>query len=149
MTTQQTIPVTAHPGSENGLDSARSAPLPPNPGGAECFSPHGWGAGGPPEQLPIPVPLLDLKAQYATIKDEVRVAIDRVLESQHFILGPEVEAMADYRSVVAGYYETLEEDVDELGQALQGQLAVLRQVFGQVDQRMELIVDTRHVVGRE
>src|SRR6476659_7078197 len=40
-----------------------------------------------------PVPLLDLKAQYATIKDEVRAAIDRVLESQHFILGPEVEAL--------------------------------------------------------
>ncbi len=45
--------VTAQPGSENGLDSARSAPLPPNSGGAECFSPHGWGAGGPPEQLPV------------------------------------------------------------------------------------------------
>jgi len=39
-----------------------------------------------------PVPLLDLKAQYATIRDEVRAAIDRVVESQHFILGPEVEA---------------------------------------------------------
>src|SRR6478609_2536621 len=39
------------------------------------------------------VPLLDLKAQYATIKDEVRAALDRVLESQHFILGPEVEAL--------------------------------------------------------
>ena len=38
------------------------------------------------------VPLLDLKAQYATIKDEIRVALDRVLESQQFILGPEVEA---------------------------------------------------------
>lgn len=39
------------------------------------------------------VPLLDLKAQYATIKDEVRAAVERVLESQHFILGPEVEAL--------------------------------------------------------
>jgi len=39
------------------------------------------------------VPLLDLKAQYATIRDEVRAAIDRVVESQHFILGPEVEAL--------------------------------------------------------
>jgi dTDP-4-amino-4,6-dideoxygalactose transaminase len=39
------------------------------------------------------VPLLDLKAQYASIKDEIRAAIDRVLESQHFILGPEVEAL--------------------------------------------------------
>ena len=41
----------------------------------------------------ISVPLLDLKAQYATIRDEVRVAIDRVVESQYFILGPEVEAL--------------------------------------------------------
>jgi dTDP-4-amino-4,6-dideoxygalactose transaminase len=40
-----------------------------------------------------PVPLLDLKAQYVAIKDEVREAMDRVLESQHFILGPEVEAL--------------------------------------------------------
>ncbi len=39
------------------------------------------------------IPLLDLKAQYATIRDEVRAAIDRVLESQYFILGPEVEAL--------------------------------------------------------
>lgn len=39
------------------------------------------------------VPLLDLKAQYAAIREEVRAAVDRVLESQHFILGPEVEAL--------------------------------------------------------
>jgi dTDP-4-amino-4,6-dideoxygalactose transaminase len=39
------------------------------------------------------IPLLDLKAQYATIRDEVREAIDRVVESQYFILGPEVEAL--------------------------------------------------------
>ena len=38
------------------------------------------------------IPLLDLKAQYAAIRDEVRTAMDRVVESQHFILGPEVEA---------------------------------------------------------
>ncbi|HMB02403.1 MAG TPA: DegT/DnrJ/EryC1/StrS family aminotransferase, partial [Isosphaeraceae bacterium] len=41
----------------------------------------------------IPVPLLDLKAQYATIHKEVRAAIDRVVDSQVFILGPEVEAL--------------------------------------------------------
>ncbi|MGE5213625.1 MAG: DegT/DnrJ/EryC1/StrS family aminotransferase [Nitrospirota bacterium] len=39
------------------------------------------------------VPLLDLKAQYSTIRPEVGEAIERVLESQHFILGPEVEAL--------------------------------------------------------
>lgn len=38
------------------------------------------------------IPLLDLKAQYSSIRDEVRDAIDRVMESQHFIMGPEVEA---------------------------------------------------------
>lgn len=38
------------------------------------------------------IPLLDLKAQYATIRSEVRAAIDDVCESQHFILGPQVES---------------------------------------------------------
>ncbi|MBI3330162.1 MAG: DegT/DnrJ/EryC1/StrS family aminotransferase [Nitrospinae bacterium] len=36
------------------------------------------------------VPLLDLQAQYAAIRSEVRAAIDSVLESQRFILGPHV-----------------------------------------------------------
>ncbi|MGB9617360.1 MAG: DegT/DnrJ/EryC1/StrS family aminotransferase [Desulfomonilaceae bacterium] len=39
------------------------------------------------------VPLLDLKAQYRQIRDEVRDAVDRVMESQQFILGPEVQAL--------------------------------------------------------
>jgi len=47
-----------------------------------------------------PVPLLDLKAQYGAIREEVRAAIDRVADAQQFILGPEVEALeteiADY-----------------------------------------------------
>ncbi|HJT71975.1 MAG TPA: DegT/DnrJ/EryC1/StrS family aminotransferase [Terriglobales bacterium] len=38
------------------------------------------------------VPLLDLKAQYATIKQEVEAAIAEVMASQHFILGPKVTA---------------------------------------------------------
>ena len=37
------------------------------------------------------VPLLDLKAQYSTIKSEIEAAIAEVMESQHFILGPKVE----------------------------------------------------------
>ena len=41
----------------------------------------------------IPVPLLDLQAQYRAIREELRAAIDRVAESQHFILGPEVEGL--------------------------------------------------------
>lgn len=43
--------------------------------------------------LHSPVPLLDLKAQYTTIRDQVQDAIERVLESQQFILGAEVEAL--------------------------------------------------------
>jgi dTDP-4-amino-4,6-dideoxygalactose transaminase len=39
------------------------------------------------------IPLLDLKAQYATIRDEVREAVDRVMDSQQFILGKEVEEL--------------------------------------------------------
>ncbi|MGA8875297.1 MAG: hypothetical protein WB555_07170, partial [Candidatus Korobacteraceae bacterium] len=37
-----------------------------------------------------PVPMLDLKRQYASIKDEVAEAIDRVLTTQHFIGGEEL-----------------------------------------------------------
>jgi dTDP-4-amino-4,6-dideoxygalactose transaminase len=37
------------------------------------------------------VPLLDLKAQYASIQEEIDDAIAKVVHSQHFILGPEVE----------------------------------------------------------
>ena len=39
------------------------------------------------------VPLLDLKAQYSTMRSEIREAIERVVESQNFILGPEVEGL--------------------------------------------------------
>lgn len=40
----------------------------------------------------IPVPILDLRAQYSEIADEIREAIEPLLASQSFILGPEVEA---------------------------------------------------------
>src|SRR5215470_9791231 len=48
------------------------------------------------------VPLLDLKAQYATIREEIRAAIDRVCESQHFILGPEVAALEEEIAAFCG-----------------------------------------------
>jgi dTDP-4-amino-4,6-dideoxygalactose transaminase len=38
----------------------------------------------------VSVPLLDLAAQYRAIKDEVRPALDAVIESQQFIMGPSV-----------------------------------------------------------
>jgi dTDP-4-amino-4,6-dideoxygalactose transaminase len=40
-----------------------------------------------------PVPLLDLKPQFASMRDEVLEAVTRVFESQHFILGPEGAAL--------------------------------------------------------
>ncbi len=46
------------------------------------------------------VPLLDLRAQYASLKEEIRSAVDEVLESQRCIGGPKVEELenriADY-----------------------------------------------------
>jgi dTDP-4-amino-4,6-dideoxygalactose transaminase len=38
------------------------------------------------------IPFVDLKAQYRSIKPEIAQAIDAVLESCHFVLGPEVAA---------------------------------------------------------
>lgn len=42
-----------------------------------------------------PFTFLDLRAQFRGIRDEVEAAIRLVMESQHFILGPEVEALED------------------------------------------------------
>jgi dTDP-4-amino-4,6-dideoxygalactose transaminase len=39
------------------------------------------------------VPLLDLKAQYHPLREQIRAAMDRVCDAQHFILGPEVEGL--------------------------------------------------------
>ncbi len=49
---------------------------------------------------PVAVPLLDLKAQYATIRGEVRAAVDAVLDSQQCILGP---AVAECETKLAEY----------------------------------------------
>jgi dTDP-4-amino-4,6-dideoxygalactose transaminase len=38
---------------------------------------------------------LDLKAQFATIREEVMAAVNRVMESQQFILGPEVQKLEE------------------------------------------------------
>jgi dTDP-4-amino-4,6-dideoxygalactose transaminase len=41
------------------------------------------------------IPFVDLKAQYASIKDEVHSAIQGVLDSCQFVLGPEVAALEE------------------------------------------------------
>lgn len=49
------------------------------------------------------VPLLDLKAQYRTIKDRVLEVTQQVYESQYFILGPQVENL---EKKIAAYCRT-------------------------------------------
>jgi dTDP-4-amino-4,6-dideoxygalactose transaminase len=49
------------------------------------------------------VPMLDLKAQHEKIGAEVEAAVKRVLESQQFILGPEVRAL---EGEIAAYCES-------------------------------------------
>lgn len=49
---------------------------------------------------PLAVPALDLKAQYRTIRDEVEPVVRALIESQHFVLGPEV---ANFEAEVARY----------------------------------------------
>ena len=44
-------------------------------------------------ELQTAIPILDLKAQYETIREEIQTAINEVLQRQHFILGPEVEKL--------------------------------------------------------
>jgi dTDP-4-amino-4,6-dideoxygalactose transaminase len=56
---------------------------------------EGWRGG-----KKLKVPLLDLKAQYSTIKEDVIGAMMEVLEAQHFILGPKV---AELERQVADY----------------------------------------------
>ena len=46
------------------------------------------------------VPLLDLKAQYAPLRDEIEAAIKEVCESQYFVMGPKV---VDLEEKVAAY----------------------------------------------
>jgi dTDP-4-amino-4,6-dideoxygalactose transaminase len=49
------------------------------------------------------VPLLDLKPQYHSLKKEIDEAIARVVESQYFIMGPDVAK--------------LEEEINQIGRA--------------------------------
>jgi dTDP-4-amino-4,6-dideoxygalactose transaminase len=51
---------------------------------------------------PLSVPALDLKAQYRTIRHEIEPVVHQVLESQYFILGPEVSG---FEAEAAGYCE--------------------------------------------
>ena len=49
------------------------------------------------------VPLLDLQAQYVSLRDELREAVDRVMSSQRFVLGDEGREL---ENTIAAYCET-------------------------------------------
>src|ERR1700687_1724586 len=58
----------------------------------------------PPQRnpLPEPVPQLDLSAQYAAIGGEIRTAVERVMASQHFVLGREGAALEEEIAKLCG-----------------------------------------------
>jgi dTDP-4-amino-4,6-dideoxygalactose transaminase len=53
----------------------------------------------------MPVPLLDLRAQFATIREDVTAALLGTVESQQFIMGP---AVGELECAIAGYCRTRE-----------------------------------------
>src|SRR6266567_6358644 len=66
------------------------------------------------------IPLVDLRSQYQTIKQEIRVAIDGVLENMQLFLGPQLQAFEDEFAVYCGcrYGVGLSSGTDALALAL-------------------------------
>src|SRR5579883_3395702 len=56
----------------------------------------------PRRQTRMDVPLLDLKPQYQSLREEITAAIERVCDAQAFILGPEVKALEQRASAYCG-----------------------------------------------
>jgi dTDP-4-amino-4,6-dideoxygalactose transaminase len=50
----------------------------------------------------MPVPLLDLDAQYRPLRSDILAAITRVCDSQRFIMGPEIDALERELSTLLG-----------------------------------------------
>ena len=72
--------------------------LPPQPPQAATAHPASTGTS---------FPFLDLRAQFASIKDEVTKAIARVMENQQLILGPEVQALEKEIAAYVGAKEAI------------------------------------------
>src|SRR5205814_9129113 len=68
---------------------------------------NGWAGLSPQSSVlyfsAMPVPLLDLKQQYASLRDEILRVTEEVYDSQHFILGKRVE---DFERDFAAYCRT-------------------------------------------
>ncbi len=62
----------------------------------------GTGCSASHREVAMQVPLLDLKAQFEPIEGEIRQAIDAVLASQRFILGPEVTGLEEEVAAYSG-----------------------------------------------
>jgi dTDP-4-amino-4,6-dideoxygalactose transaminase len=54
-----------------------------------------------------PIPLVDVKAQYAPLLPQIREAIDEVLESGQFVFGPNVSAFEEEAARYLGVRETI------------------------------------------
>ena len=52
--------------------------------------------------MPLKVPLLDLHAQYVPLRAEILAAIERVCDSQRFIMGPEITAFEEEMARMLG-----------------------------------------------
>lgn len=50
----------------------------------------------------MPVPFLDLKTQYAEIKDEIKTELEEVLDTCYYVLGPKVAAFEESFAKIAG-----------------------------------------------
>jgi dTDP-4-amino-4,6-dideoxygalactose transaminase len=69
---------------------------------------------------PAGVPMLDLRRQYAQLREEILAAVERVCSSQHFILGVEVEALEHELAAFCGTTHAIgcASGTDALGLAL-------------------------------
>jgi dTDP-4-amino-4,6-dideoxygalactose transaminase len=50
----------------------------------------------------VNVPLLDLQAQYITLRDKIKIAVDEIFETQRFILGAHVSALEEEIAAYCG-----------------------------------------------
>jgi dTDP-4-amino-4,6-dideoxygalactose transaminase len=60
-----------------------------------------------PERKLMQVPLLDLRRQYAQVREEIVRALERVCDSQQFILGPEAAQFEKEVSAYIGVHDTV------------------------------------------
>ena len=87
---------------------------------------------------PAGVPLLDLQAQYAPLREEILAAITRVCDSQRFIMGPEIDAFE--REIAATIEKRLSQVPDD--PAWLELRAELRGALGQANERIADLTTT-------